>query len=120
MIDHTLFARRIADPRSFLRELRKAEAVFALGGTVTTWWGGPSLDREAFRRTYRDTIDALITRRGGTPTHWRKLDDAYQTEQMRDCRAIRDTQQRRVRLYYLGTPELRRRFGHLRSSHQED
>ncbi len=31
-----------------------------------------------------------------------------------------DLAQRRVRFYDLGTPELRRRFGHLRSSHQED
>ena len=50
----------------------------------------------------------------------RKWAESYQTEQMRDCLAIRQQATARVRIYQLQTPELRRRFGHRLAKSNEE
>lgn len=48
----------------------------------------------------------------------RKWDPMYQTDQMRDARALKDIQ-RRVRVYHFNTAVVRQRFGHLLATREE-
>jgi hypothetical protein len=92
---------------------RRAREITEAGGTIRLEWGGRSYDAEGWHRQFRAALDRRINLKAGPPPEWRKLDDHYQVEMIRDCQAIRDNQQRRAALHQIITPELRRRFGHL-------
>lgn len=96
-----------------LRFYRWAFAETTAGRTIQIDWAGQPLDAAGWRREFQRALDRRINLKAGPPPPWRKLDDLYQTNLERDCRAIRDNRQQRIALHWLGTPELRERFGHL-------
>lgn len=104
---------RYAHVREILTVYRWARAELTAGRTVHLAWNGPTLDAEGYRRWFRRGLDHRINLKMGPYPTWRKLDDDYQRNLERDCRAIRDTVRHRAALHQLSTPELRRRFGHL-------
>jgi hypothetical protein len=76
----------------------------------------------AVSRRYRVSwlINVAINRRAGIPdVACRKQEDHYQTQQWRDCKAIRNWVNHRIRIYGLETPELRRRYEHLICRHDD-
>lgn len=92
---------------------RWARAETEAGRPIRLSWAGRSYDADGWRRQFRLALDRRINLKVGPEPRWRKLDDRYQTEMERDCRAIRDKVQHRSSLHQITTPELRRRFAHL-------
>lgn len=97
----------------YLTFCRWAFARTAAGHAVSLSWAGKELDAEGWRRAFRKALDRRINLKSAPEPCWRKLDDRYQVELARDCRAIRDHATKRVAVHQITTPELRRRFGHI-------
>jgi hypothetical protein len=104
---------------AYLAFRRLAETTIERGGRVQESWAGHELDAAGWQRACATALDRRINLKAGPPPPWRKLDEAYQTALLRDARAIQDRLTRRVRLYQLGTPELRARFSHLLASRED-
>jgi hypothetical protein len=65
-------------------------------------------------------INVAINRRAGAPDMaCRKQDSDYWWALQRDCQRIRAWANRRARVYSLETPELRKRYKHLCSRHED-
>lgn len=108
--------RRVSIP-SYMKAIRRAKEVLhgTFPNTLETWWSGSGECIVAqFRKALHKRISAHLPGYG----KGRKWDEIYQTEQMRDCQAVRRAV-KRVRIYQLMTPELRRRFKHLLSDLNE-
>jgi hypothetical protein len=110
---------RYAHVRGYLRFCREMFRRTAAGESVRFEYGGRAYDVQAWRESFRKALDRRITLKAGPELGWRKLDDQYQTALQRDCRAIRDHATRRLAVHRLGTPELRRRFGHIISGYDD-
>jgi hypothetical protein len=97
-----------AKTRSFVEILRRA-----LAGeiTVRTWWGCPGLSGEAFRRWFRERLDAKINREDRR--HWRRLSPDYQIALYRDARRVREITQQRIIHRQFETDIVKARLGHL-------
>jgi hypothetical protein len=92
---------------------RRAREITEAGGTIRLEWGGREYDAESWRRQTWLALDRRINLKAGPEPQWRKLDDHYQIELRRDADNIRQHRTQRLALHWIGTPELRRRFGHL-------
>jgi hypothetical protein len=81
---------------------------------------------EAANRLQGLILVAILKKAGSVPPlnhrgrDCRKWDSMEQVRMARDCRAVRDRVNRRVRVYQFETKEVRRRFGHLLSRYDED
>jgi hypothetical protein len=115
----TITLRDLPAPGAYVAAWKRANAVVAAGGTVRTSWAGADLDAAAWRRNVRDALDRRINARGGLVQTGRKWEYLYQLELERDARAIQARLTRRVRVYQFGTPEIRKRFGHLLSRYDD-
>jgi hypothetical protein len=91
-------------------------------GTTLRWL----LQIKAGRRTVSPPgkliwfINVAINRKAGIPdVACRKQDSDYWWALQRDCQRIRAWANRRARVYSLETPELRKRYKHLCSRHED-
>lgn len=112
---------RYRDPATYLNLVRCDRQALAEGKRVRLHWTDhDGMDATQFRAEFLAALDKRISLKAGPSPSWRKLDSLYQTELSRDWQAIEEKIRRRVRLTYLGTPELRRRFAHLITPYHED
>jgi hypothetical protein len=109
-------------PAKYLAAWRTAKRVLAEGGAVQNGRMGESMDAEAFTRWLRRDLDERINYRGGFRWHTasRKWSTDYQYRLVRDCRAVRDHVNTRLRVYRLETPDVRRRFAHIECGYRGD
>ncbi len=104
--------------KDYLNICRAAFYSTSRGQKIRLYWNSPELDAAGWKAEFMTALDKRITAKAGEPKG-RKFDALYQTELERDCRAIRDRVTRRIRLYQVMTPELRKRFGHLVTNHND-
>lgn len=107
----------------YLRLCRWAFAETRAGRTIALSsadaYMGWTYTAETWRRAFWKALDRRINLKAGPEPAWRKLDDRYQTELERDCRAIREHATHHRAVHQLATPELRRRFGHIISGWED-
>ncbi len=103
----------------YLSWLKKCYSTFDRGGRVQMSWAGPMLDQSAWRRKVREAMDLRINLKVRPEPIGRKYDEMYQTDLHRDKNDLHSILQRRVRIYQFRTPDVKRRFGHLLSSHAD-
>jgi hypothetical protein len=97
-----------ARTKSFVDTLRRGMAGEI---TVRTWWGCPGLTGDAFRRWFREMLDAKINREDSR--RWRRLSTDYQNALFRDAHRVREITQQRIIHRQFETEIVRARFGHL-------
>lgn len=104
----------LPNKRDYVELIRRIDAHFDEypSGTAQLRWN-QRVDREQWVREKRKALNARINHRGASRPRGRKHTDLYQTQLLRDCRAIRDNLSARITVHYLGTPEMRQRYGHL-------
>lgn len=79
------------------------------------------LHKEEARRRHKFLIDAAINRKAGIPdVACRKQDPDYWRALCRDCRRVRDKVNHRVVVRQFETPEIRRRFGQLLTTPEDE
>ena len=78
--------------------------------SFAAWW---ECDGNKILREYHKMLQDVINRHDPAYGKGRKWKEQYQDGLMRDARRLMEKRQRRVSMYCLDTPELRRRFGHL-------
>lgn len=100
-------------PGPYLRCVQQADRVTAAGGKVQLFRGGPELDAAEWKREKERALDARINAKGGIEGRGRKWSWEYQTDLMRDARALHDWLQKRIIVRRLNTPALNARFKHL-------
>jgi hypothetical protein len=85
----------------------------ALAGeiAVRTWWGCNGLTGEAFRRWFRERLDARINR--DDRRRWRRLSGDYQASLTRDANRVREITRQRIIHRQFETDIFQARFGHL-------
>jgi hypothetical protein len=98
---------------SYLRFIRLAREMTALGGAVQLFWSNPALDAQAWIQEFRTALDKRINLKAGSPPRWRRLDPDYQAELRRDQLAYQRHILHRVRLRSVQTDIARKRLGHL-------
>ena len=98
---------------AYLAWVKRCFAETKAGRQIHTHWASPALNHEGFREEFLRALHKRIQRNGNIEPKGRKADQQYQTQLLRDRHAIADKQGRRIRLYYIGTPELKKRFAHL-------
>lgn len=81
-------------------------------------WGWPETAARV-KASMRERLHLKISSKLSWYGVGRKWGDIYQTEQLRDCWRIRDKVTKRVRMYQIMTPELRRRYQHLLDDRNE-
>lgn len=81
---------------------------------------GHYLRREDAPRKLRWLVNVAVNRKAGIPDYRGRRDDPeYQRQLYQDQQDLR-AMHRRVRIYYLRTPEVRARFAHSLSKREED
>lgn len=81
-------------------------------------WGWPETAGRV-KASMRERLHLKISSKLSWYNVGRKWDDTYQRELLRDCWNIREKVTKRVRLYQIMTPELRRRYQHLLDDRNE-
>ena len=119
------FIRNLPEAGAYVRAWKRGKRITAEGGRFAMDWAGSDLTADQFNRKMRGYLDARINLRGGQmslggPLLARKGTAEYQISLWRDCRAVRDILTRRLRVYQLETPEMRKRYGHLLASYSDD
>ncbi|MGH7172940.1 MAG: hypothetical protein ACRELF_13015 [Gemmataceae bacterium] len=93
-----------------MNTIEKMRAALTGEITVRTWWGGPGLSGEEFRRWLLDCLMAKINRHDRR--QGRRLSPDYQASLYRDARRLREIHQRIIHRQF-ETGIFQRRFGHL-------
>lgn len=112
-------AERYPKAAAYLGWVKRCFAETKAGRRVQTNWAGPALTHEAFREEFLKALHKRIQQKGNTEPKGRKTSSEYQINLMRDRQSIAAKQGSRIRMYYIGTPELKRRFAHLIDSHHD-
>jgi hypothetical protein len=110
----------------YVRNWKAARGELAQGRRVRIAWPGhyfpEVMDAERFSRWIREALDRRINSKGGIEPTGRKWREDYQRNLRRDAREINRIGTERLRVYasHISTPEIRRRFGHLFASRDDD
>jgi hypothetical protein len=106
---------------SYLKMWKTAEQYYKDNpqGTLVMGRLGRELDHDGFKRWVIEALDKRINDKV-LPVTGRKYSDMYQTELMRDVRAIRSHSQDRVIVRYLGTKEMQHRYNSIVWKYNED
>jgi hypothetical protein len=100
----------------YVRSYRNAIAKARQGIGIEMHPGDTPLNEAGLRKEFITALFARIDTKAEIRHTGRKWSSIYQTEQMRDCRLIRDHAQWRRAVHQIMTPELRRRFAHILTS----
>ena len=110
---------RYPNAAAYLGWVKRCFAETKAGRRVQTNWAGPELNHEGFQQEFLRALHRRIQRNSKIEPRGRKTDQMYQTQLFRDRQAIDDKRNRRIRMYYIGTPELKKRFAQLIDDHNE-
>ncbi len=101
-------------PGAYVAAWKRAKQAPA-GTLFNVSWDRPSVPREEVLRDFQKALHNRINIRGGD----HEACNPIPAEWIRDCRAVHDRINRRVRVYSFETPECRDRFAHLLSDRND-
>jgi hypothetical protein len=110
---------RYPNAAAYLGWVKRCFAETKAGRRVQTNWAGPELNHEGFQQEFLRALHRRIQRNGNIEPRGRKMSHEYQTELFRDRQSIAAKRGQRIRMYYLATPELKRRFSHLLDNYND-
>ena len=106
--------------RSYRAFLSSAEFTYCPNFDRDNIWSGDVMTKDQVRAHLAFLVNVSINRKANIPdVVGRKQESFYQDRLARDCRAVRERINHRVRVYSFDTREIRNRYRHLLSRHDD-